>query len=133
MPQTAGKRNRVVMMLLLIGLLVTLAVPVAAEPISQEKLEAHGWTCGLHRAFGPAPSPRIACYNPGQGAPVIGIPEQAKATYNYAGFDPVTGEYIGHGHAVRDDVFNDQPCKDGWFHLALIGFYECFHPVGGNK
>jgi len=104
------------------ALAATFATP--AQAVTREQLEASGWTCVPF-----APANRYSCFNPGLGRPFPGNPDP-QPSYSFLAFDLTSGEFLGTGHLIRQDLYSGQPCAPGgdpYVFRALIGYYECLH------
>jgi hypothetical protein len=103
---------------------VLLTSTANAGSLSADQLTAHGWTCVPF-----VPANRTSCFNSGLGRPFPGNSEPSP-TYTFLAFDLTTGDYLGTGHLVRQDVYAGQPCAPGddlYVFRAPIGYYECLH------
>lgn len=105
-----------------------LAMPAQAEGVTRQMLEAKGWTC-VPFPFPPATPIRYSCFNPGLGRPLPNNPDPPPS-YTFLAFDAVSGDFIGTGHLIRQDVYSEQPCAPGgepYVFRPLIGYFECIH------
>ena len=125
---TSTRRNlrRAVMLLCLTGAFAVVGVsagPGLAGGMSPAQLTEHGWICFVP----PAPA-RIACFNPAEGRPPIPpLGEEGRATYMVMRWTPA-GEFLGHVHLIRPDLYAGQPCpQTGGLYVLnpRIGYYEC--------
>jgi len=100
------------------------AAPGLASGPSPEQLAAAGWTCFTP----PVPGIGVRCFNPAQGRPPIPpLGEDGRASYTAMAWN-TAGEFEGHVHAIRADLYAGQPCPQaGGLYLfrPLIGYYEC--------
>jgi hypothetical protein len=103
------------------------AGPGLAQGPSPEQLAAAGWTCFVP----PIPGSGAVCFNPAQGRPPIPpLGEDGRATYTAMRWTP-TGEFDGHAHFIRADLYAGQPCaQTGGLYVfsPRIGYYECLRP-----
>ena len=114
----------------LIGLTGALAVigvtagPGLAGGPSPEQLAAAGWTCFVPPVAGAG----TVCFNPAQGRPPIPpLGEDGRASYMVMRWTPA-GEFDGHVHLIRPDLYAGQPCpQTGGLYVLnpRIGYYEC--------
>ena len=103
------------------------AVMAEGHRLTPAELIERGWSCRV------TPAGTTACSPPGRGLPVFGAPEDRPPSYLVHVFDTVTSEYLGFGRMIRTDLYQGQICPStgaAYTHLALIGYYECFNPVG---
>lgn len=101
-----------------------LASTANAGSLSADQLTARGWTCVPF-----VPANRTSCFNSGLGRPFPGNPDPPP-TYTFLAFDLTTGDLLGSGHLVRQDLYEGQPCAPGedlYVFRAPIGYYECLH------
>jgi hypothetical protein len=93
----------------------------ASRGLTVETLLKAGWSC-----FQPSPE-RIVCAVPGLGLPPFPPVADSSPTFEFLGFDPVTHEYIGITHMVRQDLYAGQPCEGGgpYTLIPFLGYYEC--------
>ena len=126
MMDTSSRLRRVIGSIVPAVLLAaTLATGAAAAGVTAQDLDARGWTCVPF-----PPADRTSCFAPGVGRPVPGDPE-LRPTRAFLAFSLSTGEFLGTGHLVRQDLYAGQPCAPGddqYIFRALIGYYECLHP-----
>lgn len=126
-----SRTRRAVALLGLTGVLAVVAVtagPALAEGPSPEQLASAGWTC-----FVPPIPVGVRCFNPAQGRPPIPpLGEDGRETYTAMAWN-TAGEFQGHVHLVRADLYNGQPCPQTgggpYVFRPNIGYYECnrFH------
>lgn len=97
-----------------------------AEGVDRGHLEAQGWTCVPF-----PPANRASCFAPGLGRPFPGNPDP-RPTYEFLAFDLTSGDFIGKGHLVRDDLFQGQRCTTAtpYVFRALIRYWECVRSIG---
>jgi hypothetical protein len=95
-----------------------------AQGPSPAQLAAHGWTCFVP----PVPGLGAVCFNPAQGRPPIPpLGEDGRASYMVMRWSPA-GEFEGHVHLIRPDLYAGQPCpQTGELYILnpRIGYYEC--------
>jgi hypothetical protein len=127
---TTTERARVAAMVLtamaILVLLSVFAVTARAGGPSPAQLAEQGWTC-----FVPPPPLMMACFNPAQGRPPIPPQgEDGRATYTAMAFSNPAGEFLGHVHLIRPDLYAGQPCAQTgapYVFNPRIGYYECVH------
>ena len=122
-----GRMRRAVALLGLTGALAIVGVtagPGLAGGPSAEQLAAAGWTCFVP----PVPGIGARCFNPGQGRPPIPpLGEDGREAYTAMAWNPA-GEFQGHVHLIRADLYAGQPCaQTGALYVFRpnIGYYEC--------
>lgn len=102
------------------------AGPGLAQGPSPAQLAEHGWTCFVP----PVPGAGVVCFNPAQGRPPIPpLGEEGRASYMVMRWTPA-GEFEGHVHLIRPDLYAGQPCpQTGGLYILnpRIGYYECVH------
>ena len=87
------------------GLGVT-AGPGLAQGPSPAQLADQGWTCVVPPLAGSG----WRCFNPAQGRPPIPpLGEDGRETYTAMVWTPA-GEFLGHTHLIRADLYAGQPC-----------------------
>ena len=80
--------------------------------------------------FRPAfPRVRVVCFNPAQGRPPIPpLGTDGRASYMVMRWTPA-GEFDGHVHFIRADLYAGQPCPKAaggeYLFFPGIGYYEC--------
>lgn len=103
---------------------VTAGTGLAGGGPSPEQLASVGWTCFVP----PVPGIGMRCFNPAEGRPPIPpLGEDGRASYTAFAWTP-TGEFQGHVHAIREDLYAGQPCaQTGGLYVfrPVIGYYEC--------
>ena len=91
---------------------------------SPAQLAAAGWTCFVPPVAGAG----VVCFNPAQGRPPIPpLGEDGRASYMAMRWTPA-GEFEGHVHLIRADLYAGQPCAQtgGLYDFSpRIGYYEC--------
>ena len=125
-----GKSKRLRGAMALLGLAGTLvAAAVGASPglaeggPSPARLAEQGWTC-----VKPPPAwIGMRCYHPGEGHPPLPPALDGRATYTAMDWAP-NGDFLGHVHMIRQDLYAGQPCAQtgGPYGLNLLGYYQCF-------
>ena len=126
---TKSSRNvrRAVGLLCMTGAFAVIAVtagPGLAQGPSPARLAAQGWTC----VAPPIPWVGMRCYHPGEGHPPVPPVEDGRATYTAMDWTP-GGEFLGHVHLIRPDLYAGQPCPQmGGFYVfnRVLGYYQCF-------
>ena len=128
---TSTRRNlrRAVGALGLTGALAVIGVtagPGLAEGgPSPARLAEQGWTC----VSPPIPWVGTRCYNPAEGhPPVPPLGEDGRATYMTMDWAR-DGEFLGHTHLIRPDLYAGQPCPQmgGLYAFnPVLGYYQCF-------
>jgi hypothetical protein len=101
---------------------VAVAPGLASGP-SPAGLADQGWTCFVP----PVPGIGARCFNPAQGRPPVPPASDARPSYSALAWTP-TGEFQGHVHLIRADLYRDQPCPQSgglYRFVPLIGYYEC--------
>ncbi len=126
MTSTSTKLRRVIGLLCLIGAVaVVTAVPAQAGGPSPEQKAEQGWWCGST----PFPWIGVRCYQAVEGhPPVPPLGEDGRATYTTMDWSP-SGEFLGHAHLIRADLYNGQPCaqRGGLYTFSpVLGYYQCF-------
>jgi hypothetical protein len=107
-----------------IGIIGLTAGPGLAQGPSPQRFAEHGWTC----VAPPIPWVGMRCYHPGEGHPPVPPVQDGRATYTAMdwGHD---GEFLGHTHLIRPDLYAGQPCQgtDGPYAFnPILGYYQCF-------
>lgn len=127
MTRTRRSLRRAVALLGLTGALALIGItagPGLASGPSTEQLAAAGWTCFVP----PVPGAGPVCFNPAQGRPPIPpLGEDGRASYMVMRWT-ATGEFAGHVHLIRPDLYAGQPCpQTGGLYVLnpRIGYYEC--------
>lgn len=127
MTSTIGNLRRAVALLGLTGALAVIGVsagPGLAQGPSPAQLAEQGWTCFVP----PVPGAGVVCFNPAQGRPPIPpLGEDGRASYMVMRWTP-GGEFAGHVHLIRPDLYAGQPCpQTGGLYVLnpRIGYYEC--------
>lgn len=130
MTSRSRKLRRVAALLGLTGVFAVVGVTAGAglaQGPSPEQLAAAGWTCLIP----PVPGSGMVCFNPAQGRPPIPpLGEDGRATYTAMRWTPA-GEFDGHAHFIRADLYAGQPCpQTGGLYVfsPRIGYYECLRP-----
>jgi hypothetical protein len=134
-----GGGNDVVKKVLFIALVVAVALPAGALGVigvtagpalaqgpSPAQLAAQGWTCFVP----PVPGIGVRCFNPAQGPPPVPPVEDGRPSYTAMAWTPA-GEFEGHVHLIRADLYHGQPCEPNggpYVFIPLIGYYECLRP-----
>ena len=119
--------RRAVALLCLTGALAVMgatAAPGLAQGPSPARFAEQGWTC----AVPPIPWVGVRCYHPGEGHPPLpSLGEDGRASYTAMDWTP-GGEFLGHVHMIRRDLYAGQPCPQmgGPYVLNLLGYYQCF-------
>ena len=117
----------------LLGLTAAVAVsgliagPGLAQGPSPAQLAEQGWTCVVP----PVPGIGMACFNPGLGRPPIPPVADGRPSYTAMLWTPA-GDFLGHTHLIRQDLYAGQPCPNtgGLYVLnPRLGYYECVRPV----
>jgi len=74
-----------------------------------------------------APAARYSCFNAGLGRPFPDNPDP-RPSYSFLAFSQASGEFLGTGHLIREDLYSGQPCGgESYVFRALIGYWECIH------
>jgi len=99
----------------------------ASSPSPQD-LAAQGWWCR------PVPSDptKTQCSPPNQGFPIAPPPDDRPPSYSILLWD--AEGFLGQVVLIRPDLYHGQICKaygQPYRYIALVGYYECLHPVGG--
>jgi hypothetical protein len=81
------------------------AAPGLAQAPSPAHLAEQGWTCVVP----PVPGIGMACFNPGLGRPPIPPVQDGRASYT-AMLWTSAGDFLGHTHLIRADLYAGQPC-----------------------
>jgi len=121
-----SRMRRAVALLALTGALTVIGVtagPGLAQGPSPAQLAEQGWVC-----VKPPPAwIGMRCYNPGEGHPPLpSFGEAGRASYTAMDWAP-SGEFLGHVHMIRADLYAGQPCQSGGpYVLNLLGYYQCF-------
>ncbi len=121
-----SRMKRAVALLGLTGALAVVGVtagPGLAGGPSPEQLAAAGWTCVVP----PVPGIGMACFNPGLGRPPIPPVADGRASYTAMLWAPA-GDFQGHTHLIRQDLYAGQPCEPNGGPYLLnprLGYYEC--------
>jgi hypothetical protein len=126
MTSTMRNLRRAVALLGLTGALAVIGVtagPGLAQGPSPAQLAEQGWTC----VAPPIPWVGARCYHPGEGHPPIPPVEDGRATYTAIDWAP-GGEFLGHVHMIRPDLYAGQPCPQmgGPYVFNLLRYYQCF-------
>jgi hypothetical protein len=71
----------------------------------------------------------MRCFNPAEGRPPIPpLGVDGRPSYTAFAWTP-TGEFQGHVHAIREDLYAGQPCAQTgggpYVFRPVIGYYEC--------
>jgi len=69
----------------------------------------------------------MACFNPGLGRPPIPPVAGGRASYTAMLWTPA-GDFLGHTHLIRQDLYAGQPCEPDGEPYSLnprLGYYEC--------
>jgi len=109
-----------------LGVIGVTAGPALAQGPSPAQLAEQGWTCFVP----PVPGIGVRCFNPAQGQPPVPPVEDGRPSYTAMAWTPA-GEFEGHVHLIRADLYHGQPCepKGGpYVFIPLIGYYECLRP-----
>lgn len=125
---TSRTRNlrRLVALLGLTGALAVIGVtagPGLAQGPSPAQLAGQGWTC----VAPPVPGIGLACFNPGLGRPPIPPAAGGRPSYTAMLWTPA-GDFLGHTHLIRADLYAGQPCPHtgGLYVLnPRLGYFEC--------
>jgi hypothetical protein len=132
MTSRTRKVRRAVGLLCLTGAVVVTGFAAGAGQAqggpSPAQLAEQGWTC-VH----PTPVPAIgtACFNPGEGRPPIPPVEGGRPSYTGWLWTPA-GEFMGHSHLIRADLYAGQPCAGTGEPYVLnprLLYYECIRTV----
>ena len=102
--------------------LVAAPAGVAAQGLDRLRLVDAGWSCVEF-----LPANRWSCFNGGLGLPFPGNP-YPRPSHTFLAFDRTSGEFIGTGHLIRQDLYAGQPCAPGGEPYVLrgpIGYFEC--------
>ena len=106
------------------GVIVTSA---QAQGPSPARLAEQGWACFVP----PVPGFGMRCFNPAQGRPPSPpLGEDGRASYTAMAWNPA-GEFEGHVHLIRADLYAGQPCEPiggPYVFRPNIGYYECLRP-----
>ncbi len=128
MTSTRRSLRRAVAVLGLTGALAVMGVAAGsglAQGPSPERLAEQGWIC----VDPPLPTVGMRCYHPGEGHPPIPpLGEDGRATYTAMDWTP-DGEFLGHVHLIRPDLYAGQPCpqRGGLYAFnPVLGYYQCF-------
>ena len=128
MTSRSRKLRRAVALLGLTGALAVIGVtagPGLTQSPSPTQLAEQGWICGAP----PIPWVGVRCYHPGEGhPPVPPLGEDGRATYTTMDWSP-GGEFLGHVHLIRPDLYAGQPCPQMGGPYAfnpVLGYYQCF-------
>jgi hypothetical protein len=81
------------------------------------------WTCVVP----PVPGIGMACFNPGLGRPPIPRVADGRPSYTAMLWTPA-GDFLGHTHLIRADLYAGQPCPHtgGLYVLnPRLGYFEC--------
>ena len=123
------RMRRAVAVLGLTGALAVVGVTAGAglaQGPSPAQLAAQGWTCFVP----PVPGIGERCFNPAQGRPPVPpLGEDGRASYTAMAWN-LAGEFEGHVHLIRADLYAGQPCEPngGLYVLRPTGYYECLRP-----
>ena len=126
MTSTSWKRRRTVALFCLTGVVVLAGLGAGAglaQGPSPAQLAEQGWTCVVP----PVPGVGMVCFNPAQGRPPIPPAEDGRATYTAMLWTPA-GDFLGHTHLIRPDLYAGQPCpQTGGLYVLnpRLGYYEC--------
>lgn len=107
------------------------AEPGLAQGPSPAHLAEQGWTC----VTPPVPGIGMACFNPGLGRPPIPPVQDGRPAYTAMLWTPA-GDFLGHAHLIRPDLYARQPCpQTGGLYLLnpRLGYYECRRTTGGSQ
>ena len=128
MTSTSRNLRRVVGLLCLTGAFAVFGVAagpgLAQGGPSPAQLAEQGWTC----VAPPIPWVGTRCYHPGEGHPPVPPVENGRATYTTMDWAP-NGEFLGHTHLIRPDLYAGQPCQATGGPYAfnpILGYYQCF-------
>ena len=129
MTRTSRKLRTAGVLLGLTGALALglIAGPALAQGPSPAQLAEHAWTCVVP----PVPAIGMACFNPGQGRPPIPPVADGRPSYTAMLWTPA-GDFLGHTHLIRADLYAGQPCPQAGGLYVLnprLGYYECIRPV----
>lgn len=109
------------------ALIGSTAGPGLASGPSPAQLAEQGWTCFVPPVTGVG----MRCFNPAQGRPPIPpLGEDGRASYMAMAWNPA-GEFEGHVHLIRADLYAGQPCEPNgglYLYRPNIGYYECLRP-----
>jgi hypothetical protein len=109
-----------------LGVIGVTAGPALAQGPSPAQLAEQGWTCFVP----PVPGIGVRCFNPAQGPPPVPPVEDGRPSYTAMAWTPA-GEFEGHVHLIRADLYSGQPCEPNggpYVFRPLIGYYECVRP-----
>ena len=126
-------KRRAVALLGVMGAFTLIAVtagPGLAQGPSPAQLAEQGWTC----VTPPVPGIGMACFNPGLGRPPRPPVEDGRPSYTALLWTPA-GDFLGHTHLVRKDLYAGQPCAHTGGPYVLnprLGYYECLRTIGGS-
>ena len=126
-------QRRAVALLGVMGAFAVIAVtagPGLAQGPSPAQLAEQGWTC----VTPPVPGVGMACFNPGLGRPPIPPVEDGRPSYTALLWTPA-GDFLGHTHLIRKDLYAGQPCAHTGGPYVLnprLGYYECLRTIGGS-
>jgi hypothetical protein len=119
--------RRAVVLLCLTGAFAVVGLtagPGLAQGPSPAQLAEQGWTCFVPPVAGAG----VVCFNPAEGRPPIPpLGEEGRASYMVMRWTPA-GEFAGHVHLIRPDLYAGQPCpQTGGLYVLnpRIGYYEC--------
>jgi hypothetical protein len=127
MTSTTRNARRAVALLGLSGALAVIGLtagPGLAQGPSPAQLAEQGWTC-----FVPPIPVGMRCFNPAQGRPPIPpLGEDGRESYTAFAWSS-TGEFQGHVHLIRADLYAGHPCPQTgggpYVFRPNIGYYEC--------
>jgi len=101
----------------------TAGIGLAGGP-SPAHLAEQGWTCFVPPVAGAG----TVCFNPAQGRPPFpSLGEEGRASYSALSWT-AAGEFEGHVHLIRADLYAGQPCPQAgglYTFVARIGYFEC--------
>lgn len=125
MTSTRWNPRRALALLCLTGTVTVIGLtagPALAGP-SPAQLAEQGWTCVVP----PVPGIGMVCFNPAQGRPPIPPAADGRETYTAMVWTPA-GDFLGHTHLIRPDLYAGQPCpQTGGLYVLnpRLGYYEC--------
>ena len=79
----------------------------------------------------------VRCFNPAQGRPPIPpLGADGRASYTAMAWTPA-GEFEGHVHLIRADLYAGQPCRSrmagSYVFSPVIGYYECLRHLAADR